>query len=142
MLHNFAAKIFQLFRPQNFQVTKLTAIRVSEFKNLLHLKHFPSDEECQAIYLGVKLMIKYFFTFICTHIIKFQDHATKRDWKQILLLPKYTLKVILIHVLGPTNFCFVGAKYQGRAVDPRTPEHSGFEVPTPEMFCGWILFRD
>ena len=31
---------------------------------------------------------------------------------------------------------------QGRAVDPRTPEHSGVEVPTPELFWGWILFWD
>ena len=28
--------------------------------------------------------------------------------------------------------------YQGRAVDPRTPEHSGVEVPTLELFWGWI----
>ena len=33
-------------------------------------------------------------------------------------------------------------KYQGRAVDPRTSEQSGFEVPTPELFWGWILFWD
>ena len=31
---------------------------------------------------------------------------------------------------------------QGRAVDPRTPEHSGVEVSTPELFWGWILFWD
>ena len=31
---------------------------------------------------------------------------------------------------------------QGRAVDPRKPEHSGVEVPTPELFWGWILFWD
>ena len=31
---------------------------------------------------------------------------------------------------------------QGRAVDPRTTEHSGVEVPTPELFWGWILFWD
>ena len=31
---------------------------------------------------------------------------------------------------------------QGRAVNPRTPEHSGVEVPTPELFWGWILFWD
>ena len=31
---------------------------------------------------------------------------------------------------------------QGRAVNPRTPEHSGVEVPTPELFWGWTLFWD
>ena len=31
---------------------------------------------------------------------------------------------------------------QGRAVDPRTPEHSGVEFPTQELFWGWILFLD
>ena len=32
--------------------------------------------------------------------------------------------------------------HQGRAVNPRTPEHSGVDVPTPELFWGWILFCD
>ena len=31
---------------------------------------------------------------------------------------------------------------QGRAVNPRAPEHSGVEGPTPELFWGWILFWD
>ena len=37
---------------------------------------------------------------------------------------------------------YVDAGVQGRAVNPRTPEHSGVEVPTPELFWGWILFWD
>ena len=39
-------------------------------------------------------------------------------------------------------FLFPVVCQQGRAVDPRTPEHSGVEVPTPELFWGWILFWD
>ena len=31
---------------------------------------------------------------------------------------------------------------QERAVDPRTPEYSGFEALTPELFWDWILFWD
>ena len=40
------------------------------------------------------------------------------------------------------DFNTLKIKSQGRAVDPQTPEHSGVEVSTPELFWGWILFWD
>ena len=40
------------------------------------------------------------------------------------------------------NNARVDHQCQGRAVDPQTPEHSGVEVSTSELFWGWILFWD
>ena len=45
-------------------------------------------------------------------------------------------------MLAHQNLIIYITAQQGRAVDPRTPEHSGVEVPTPKLFWGWILFWD
>ena len=49
------------------------------------------------------------------------------------------MQLLCMFIIG--NY-FIPVTQQGRAVDPRTPEHSGVEFSTPELFWGWILFWD
>ena len=70
------------------------------------------------------------FLFSATDFLLF-IFSNRNCWSQLadIFFPRQSLQLSVLQILS----CL-----QGRAVNPRTPEHAGVNYSTPELFWGWV----